>query len=58
MRDNEFTLEDIVNDFTIFYKYMFQHINLPEPTEAQTEMARFISDGNEDKMLLALRGLT
>jgi len=36
---------------------MFKHINLPIPTEAQIEMARFIGEGKEDKMLLALRGL-
>ena len=54
---NKYELEDIVNDFGVFYKYMFEHINLPEPTEAQLEMAKFVGDGNGDKMLLALRGL-
>ena len=54
----KFTLRDIVNDFSQFYVYMFQQLGLPEPSEAQVEMAKYLGDTtNPDKMLLALRGL-
>jgi len=56
--DKGYTLEEIVNDFTVFYSYMFREMGLPTPTEAQLFMASFVAESeNPDKMLLALRGL-
>ena len=57
----KFTLEEkkiLVNDFVEFYRYTFAYLKLPEPTEAQIEMAKFVCDKTIDsKMLMALRGL-
>jgi len=54
----DYTLHDIVNDFGMFFAYMFKQMGLPDPTEAQLEMAAFLGrDDINDKMLLALRGL-
>ena len=53
-----FTLKDVVNDFGIFFEYMFEQMSLPTPTEAQLEMASYLGRNDiKDKMLLALRGL-
>ena len=56
--ENKFTLKDIVNDFGVFYEYMFIQMHLPTPTEAQLAMASYLGRTDvTDKMLLALRGL-
>lgn len=52
-----FTLAGIVNDFPTFCRYMFNEMGLPEPTEAQLELAAYLGSSKKDKMLLALRGL-
>ncbi len=53
-----YTLHDVVNDFGMFYAYMFNQMHLPTPTEGQLEMAAFLGNQEyKDKMLLALRGL-
>ena len=40
--ENKFTLKDIVNDFGVFYEYMFIQMHLPTPTEAQLAMASYL----------------
>ena len=54
----EFYFDDLVEDFMIFYRYMFLRLGFGEPTEAQLAIAEFLaSDNKKDKMVLALRGL-
>jgi len=54
----EFIFDDLVEDFIVFYEYMFLRLGFGVPTEPQFAMARYIgSDNDRDKMLLALRGL-
>jgi len=53
-----YELEEIVNSFPKFTIYMFEQMGLPQPSEAQLMIAKFLGDGDyNDKMLLALRGL-
>ncbi|RLA83969.1 MAG: hypothetical protein DRG78_02865 [Epsilonproteobacteria bacterium] len=54
----DFFFDDLIEDFTVFYRYMFHRLGFGEPTEAQLEMAKFLNSPNEqDKMIMALRGL-
>lgn len=58
VNDKEFFFDDLIDDFTVFYEYMFLRLGFGTPTEAQVSMAEYISsDIKQDKMLLALRGL-
>lgn len=51
-------LDILVNDFVEFYLYVFWVLDLPVPTRAQIEIARFISNPAYDKrMAQAMRGL-
>ena len=51
--------EDLINNFIIFVVYVFAHLNLPRPSRAQLELARFISDpSNPHRMVMAMRGLS
>lgn len=56
--DKEFFLDDLIEDFEVFYEYMFLRLGFGLPTEPQRYMAKYIcSNIKLDKMLLALRGL-
>lgn len=42
-----------------FYVYCFSYLNLPAPTRAQLEMAKFMSDtSNPHRLVAAMRGLS
>jgi len=57
--DKYFPDAQLEDDFIIFYTYTFAHLNLPRPTFAQYEMARYISDrDNPHRMVMAQRGLS
>lgn len=54
----EFIFDDLVEDFNVFYEYMFLRLGFGIPTEAQKAMASYLNAPNEkDKMIMALRGL-
>lgn len=54
----EYIFDDLVEDFNVFYEYMFRRLGFGVPTEAQKAMAKYLNEPNEkDKMIMALRGL-
>ena len=56
--DKYYPQEILEEDFLIFYRYAYAWLGLPEPTRAQIEMARFVSDtSNPHRMMMCLRGL-
>lgn len=57
--DKYFDDADLYDSFAAFYHYAFAWLNLPAPTYAQIEMARFISDtSNPHRIVMAMRGLS
>lgn len=51
--------EDLINNFIIFYCHAFSYLNLPRPSRAQLEIARFVADtDNPHRMVQAMRGLS
>ena len=54
----EFYFDDLVEDFMVFYEYMFLRLGFGKPTEAQLKIAEYLFEDNpKDKMVLALRGI-
>ena len=54
----EFYFDDLVEDFMVFYEYMFLRLGFGTPTEAQLKIAEYLFiDNPKDKMVLALRGI-
>ena len=57
--DKYYDDDDLYDSFICFVHYAFAYLNLPSPTRAQIELARFISDqSNPHRMLQCLRGLS
>ena len=57
--DKYYRFEDLEDNFLCFFVYAFSHLNLPAPTRAQLELARFISDrSNPHRLIMAMRGLS
>jgi len=57
--DKFFDDEELYEDFLKFFRYSFAYLNLPAPTRAQLELARYVSDqNNPHRMLMCLRGLS
>lgn len=57
--DKYYDDNDLYDSFICFVHYAFAYLNLPSPTRAQIELARFISDqSNPHRMLQCLRGLS
>ena len=59
-KDDKYYPDKFLEDeFACFYVYSFAHLNLPAPTIAQLEMAKFISNrDNPHRMMMAMRGLS
>ena len=45
-----------LNDFKVFLKLTWEHLNLPEPSRLQYEMADYLQEGHSRMQLQALRG--
>lgn len=60
IHDDKYYPDEILMDsFSAFYVYSFSHLNLPAPSRAQLELAKFISDkSSPHRMLMAMRGLS
>ena len=53
----EFTEEQLVNDFRIFIIYIWRHLGLPKPTRMQLYIADYLQEKDSRKVLQALRGI-
>jgi len=49
--------QELREDFRKFLWLVWRHIQLPEPTEVQYDIARFIQHGPRRKMVMAFRGV-
>ena len=57
--DKYYETYELEDSFLCFYVHSFSHLNLPAPTRAQLELARFMSDRtNPHRLVAAMRGLS
>jgi hypothetical protein len=50
-------LHRIYEDFTVFLHLVWQHLNLPPPTEIQLDMARYLQHGGKRRIIQGFRGV-
>ena len=50
-------LEKIKGDFRLFTYVLWKHLNLPDPTPVQYDIAQFLQDGPKRSMISAFRGV-
>jgi hypothetical protein len=50
-------LHRIYEDFTVFLHLVWQHLNLPAPTEIQLDMARYLQHGGRRRIVQGFRGV-
>lgn len=51
--------EDLMDNFFVFYVYVFAHLGLPAPTRMQLEIANYISDrDNPHRLVWSPRGIS
>jgi len=54
---SKYELKDLVQSFPTFLEYAWDELMLPEPTEAQTELAKYIDNNDKRKIIQCFRNM-